>query len=61
METTSVSFGTKTSEPMTREAYKAQQANLPQTGDENGKAVIALGVLGGMFGLGLAVKGKKEF
>ena len=56
-ETTSVTFGTR----MTREEYKAQQANLPQTGNENSKAVVALGVLAGMFGLGLASKGKKEF
>ncbi|MBB1069369.1 LPXTG cell wall anchor domain-containing protein [Limosilactobacillus sp. RRLNB_1_1] len=61
METTSVTFGTKTSEPTTREEYKAQQAKLPQTSNENSKAVIALGVLGGMFGLGLAAKSKKEF
>ncbi|NGC77507.1 SEC10/PgrA surface exclusion domain-containing protein [Lactobacillus reuteri] len=50
---------TKISEPMTREEYKAQQAKLPQTGNENRRAVIALGVLGGMFGLGLAAKSKK--
>ena len=46
---------------MTREQYKQQQASLPQTGNENSKAVIALGVLAGMFGLGVAAKGKKEF
>ena len=46
---------------MTREQYKQQQAQLPQTGNENSKAVIALGVLAGMFGLGIAAKGKKEF
>lgn len=46
---------------MTREQYKAQQAELPQTGNENSKAVVALGVLAGMFGLGIAAKGKKEF
>ncbi|OTA84740.1 SEC10/PgrA surface exclusion domain-containing protein [Limosilactobacillus reuteri] len=46
---------------MTREQYKQQQASLPQTGNENSKAVIALGVLAGMFGLGIAAKGKKEF
>ena len=46
---------------MTREQYKAQQNELPQTGNENSKAVIALGVLAGMFGLSLASKGKKEF
>lgn len=47
METTNVSFGTKTSEPMTREEYKAQQAKLPQTGNKNGKAmeVAGLGIL----------------
>ena len=45
---------------MTREAYKAQQAQLPQTGNNDSKAVVALGVLAGMFGLGLAAKGKKE-
>ncbi|MBB1079274.1 SEC10/PgrA surface exclusion domain-containing protein [Limosilactobacillus sp. STM2_1] len=60
VETINVSFGTKT-EPMTREEYKAQQAKLPQTGNENSKAVIALGVLSGMFGLGLVAKSKKEF
>ncbi|MCF2624078.1 LPXTG cell wall anchor domain-containing protein [Ligilactobacillus salivarius] len=46
---------------MTREQYKAQRNELPQTGNENSKAVIALGVLAGMFGLSLASKGKKEF
>ena len=46
---------------MTREQYKQQQASLPQTGNENSKAVIALGVLAGLFGLGVAAKGKKEF
>ncbi|WP_283577926.1 SEC10/PgrA surface exclusion domain-containing protein [Limosilactobacillus reuteri] len=46
---------------MTREQYKAQQAALPQTGNENSKAVVALGVLAGMFGLGIAAKGKKNF
>ena len=46
---------------MTREAYKAQKASLPQTGNENSKAVVALGVLAGMFGLGIAAKDKKEF
>ena len=46
---------------MTREQYKQQQAQLPQTGNENSKAVIALGVLAGMFELGIAAKGKKEF
>lgn len=60
-ETTRVTFGTKEGTMMTREEYKAQQANLPQTGNENSKAVVALGVLAGMFGLGLASKGKKEF
>ncbi|WP_414152562.1 SEC10/PgrA surface exclusion domain-containing protein [Limosilactobacillus reuteri] len=60
-ETTSVTFGTKKGTMMTREEYKAQQANLPQTGNENSKAIVALGVLAGMFGLGLASKGKKEF
>ena len=60
-ETTSVTFGTKEGTMMTREEYKAQQANLPQTGNENSKTVVALGVLAGMFGLGLASKGKKEF
>ena len=49
-----------TSANMTREAYKAQQAQLPQTGNNDSKAVVALGVLAGMFGLGLAAKGKKE-
>ncbi|MCC4489435.1 SEC10/PgrA surface exclusion domain-containing protein [Limosilactobacillus reuteri] len=60
-ETTSVTFGTQEGTLMTREQYKAQQANLPQTGNENSKAVVALGVLAGMFGLGLAAKTKKEF
>lgn len=61
-ETTSVTFGTKEGTMMTREEYKAQQANLPQTGDsKNDKAVIALGVLAGMLGFGLAAKSKKEF
>ncbi len=46
---------------MTREQYKAQQAKLPQTGNNASKAVIALGVLAGMFGFGLVTKGKKEF
>lgn len=46
---------------MTREQYKAQQAKLPQTGNNDSKAVIALGVLAGMFGFGLITKGKKEF
>ncbi|OYS86429.1 hypothetical protein CBG24_06125 [Limosilactobacillus reuteri] len=46
---------------MTREQYKAQQAKLPQTGNSDSKAVIALGVLAGMFGFGLVTKGKKEF
>lgn len=50
-----------TSATMTREAYKAQKASLPQTGNENSKAVVALGVLAGMFGLGIAAKDKKEF
>ncbi|MFR0611697.1 SEC10/PgrA surface exclusion domain-containing protein, partial [Limosilactobacillus balticus] len=50
-----------TSATMTREQYKQQQAQLPQTGNENSKAVVALGVLAGMFGLGLAAKTKKEF
>ncbi|MCD7119491.1 SEC10/PgrA surface exclusion domain-containing protein [Limosilactobacillus agrestis] len=46
---------------MTREQYKEQQAKLPQTGNSDSKAVIALGVLAGMFGFGLVTKGKKEF
>ena len=46
---------------MTREQCKAQQAKLPQTGNNDSKAVIALGVLAGMFGFGLVTKGKKEF
>ncbi len=46
---------------MTREQYKVQQAKLPQTGNNDSKAVIALGVLAGMFGFGLITKGKKEF
>lgn len=46
---------------MTREQYKAQQAKLPQTGNNDSKVMIALGVLAGMFGFGLVTKGKKEF
>ncbi len=46
---------------MTREQYKARQAKLPQTGNNDSKAVIALGVLASMFGFGLITKGKKEF
>ncbi|MCC4352915.1 SEC10/PgrA surface exclusion domain-containing protein [Limosilactobacillus reuteri] len=46
---------------MTREQYKAQQAKLPQTGNNDSKAVIALGILAGMFGFGLVTKGKREF
>ena len=59
--TTNVSFGTKEGTMMTREEYKAQQAQLPQTGNNDSKAMIALGVLAGMFGFGLVTKGKKEF
>ncbi|MGN1279931.1 MAG: LPXTG cell wall anchor domain-containing protein, partial [Limosilactobacillus sp.] len=41
--------------------YKTQQGQLPQTGNENSSALIALGALAGMFGLGMAAKGKKKF
>ena len=53
---------------MTREQYRAAQQQskasaqgLPQTGNENSAAVLGLGALAGMFGLGLAAKGKKRF
>lgn len=45
---------------MTREAYKAQQAKLPQTGNNNSTALIALGAIASMFGFGLVAK-KKEW
>lgn len=51
-ETTRVTFGSQ---------MDNHSQQLPQTGNENSKAVIALGVLAGMFGLSLASKGKKEF
>lgn len=41
---------------MTREAYKAQQAKLPQTGNNNSTALIALGAIASMFGFGLVAK-----
>ncbi|MCH5380427.1 SEC10/PgrA surface exclusion domain-containing protein [Limosilactobacillus reuteri] len=58
---TAVSSAQEQNATVTREQYKAQQANLPQTGNNDSKAVIALGVLAGMFGFGLITKGKKEF
>lgn len=52
-ETTSVTFGSQ---------MDNHSQNLPQTGDsKNDKAIIALGVLAGMLGFGLAAKSKKEF
>ncbi|MDL2057460.1 SEC10/PgrA surface exclusion domain-containing protein [Limosilactobacillus reuteri] len=44
---------------MTREAYKAQQAKLPQTGNNNSTALIALGAIASMFGFGLVAKKKQ--
>ena len=46
----------------TREQYRASQKaqNLPQTGNNNSAAVIALGAISAMLGLGLAAK-KREF
>lgn len=41
---------------MTREAYKAQQAKLPQTGNTDSAALIALGAIASMFGFGLVAK-----
>ncbi|WP_191989722.1 SEC10/PgrA surface exclusion domain-containing protein [Limosilactobacillus reuteri] len=45
-ETTSVTFGTKKGTLMTREQYKAQQANLPQTGNSKNDEAIAVAGLG---------------
>lgn len=48
----------------TREQYRAHQSGanaLPQTGDENSRAIAALGVLAGMLGLGLGAKRQKNF
>ena len=45
-ETTSVTFGTKEGTMMTREQYKAQQANLPQTGNSKNDEAIAVAGLG---------------
>lgn len=63
-KTTAVSANDYAAVNMTREQYKAQQTNtssanntLPQTGHNNSKAVMALGILAGMFGLSLAAKG----
>lgn len=65
--TTAVSANDYAAVNMTREQYKAQQTNtssanntLPQTGHNNSKAVMALGILAGMFGLSLAAKGGKQ-
>lgn len=57
--TVKVEPGTSSVE-MTREAYKAQQAKLPQTGNNNSTALIALGAIASMFGFGLVAK-KKEW
>lgn len=48
--------------PTTREEVKqqAKQNKLPQTGDNNSLALLALGALATMFGVGLATK-KKEY
>lgn len=52
-ETTRVTFGSQMDNP---------SQDLPQTGDsKNDKTIIALGVLAGMLGFGLAAKSKKEF
>lgn len=53
--TVKVEPGTSSVE-MTREAYKAQQAKLPQTGNNNSTALIALGAIASMFGFGLVAK-----
>lgn len=56
--TVKVEPGTSSVE-MTREAYKAQQAKLPQTGNSNSTALIALGAIASMFGFGLVAKKKQ--
>lgn len=53
--TVKVEPGTSSVE-MTREAYKAQQAKLPQTGNTDSAALIALGAIASMFGFGLVAK-----
>ncbi|MCC4421101.1 SEC10/PgrA surface exclusion domain-containing protein [Limosilactobacillus reuteri] len=53
--TVKVEPGTSSVE-MTREAYKAQQAKLPQTGNTDSAALIALGAIASMFGFGLVTK-----
>lgn len=45
-ETTSVTFGTQEGTLMTREQYKAQQANLPQTGNDKSDKTVAVAGLG---------------
>lgn len=52
---------------MTRAEYKnaqnnnaAKSNNLPQTGNENSAAVMALGAVSAMLGLGMVAK-KREF
>ena len=57
--TVKVEPGTSSVE-MTREAYKAQQAKLPQTGSTDSTALISLGAIASMFGFGLVAK-KKEY
>lgn len=54
--TISTSAPTTTITYPTREEYK--QSQLPQTGNSNSMAVVALGVLSSMFGLGLVAKKK---
>lgn len=58
--TVKVEPGTSSVE-MTREAYKAQQAKLPQTGNSNSTALIALGAIASMFGFGLVAKKKESY
>ncbi|MCC4436595.1 LPXTG cell wall anchor domain-containing protein [Limosilactobacillus reuteri] len=45
---------------MTRKEYKQQTKKLPQTGNESSLAILLLGALATMFGVGLATK-KKEY
>lgn len=45
---------------MTRKEYKQQTKKLPQTGDDSSLAILLLGALATMFGVGLATK-KKEY
>lgn len=44
--TDSVTFGTEEGTMMTREEYKAQQANLPQTGNDKSDKTVAVAGLG---------------